>query len=383
VPQAQAHEHGGGPGLDPATVVVHAGRPAAGPGAPLSPPLVLASTYHAGGEPSYGRTGNPTWTDLETALGALEGGHALAFASGLAAVSAVLDEVPPGGTVVAPASAYLGTRAILAERQAAGRLAQVRLVDVTDTPATLAACRDADLLWVESPTNPLLDVADLAAVAGGARALGLLVAVDNTFATPLGQRPLERGADLVVHSVTKFLSGHADLVLGAVVSADAERAARLLERRSLGGAVPGPFEAWLALRGLRTLAVRLERAQASATELAWRLARHPAVDRVRYPGLPHDPNHARAVGQLDGFGALVAFEVVGGADMAEAVCAATRLIVDATSLGGVETTMERRARWPGDEGVPAGLIRLSVGCEHVDDLWRDLDQALRSAWRRG
>ena len=369
-------------GLDPATMAVHAGRPPARPGGPLTAPLVLSSTFHAGGELVYGRDGNPTWTALEAAIGALEGGQALAFASGLAAVSAVLDEVPVGGRVVAPAGAYHGTRAILAERAAAGRLASSRLVNVADTAATLAACQGADLLWIESPTNPLLDVADVPALADGARRLGLPVVVDNTFATPLGMRPLELGADVVVHALTKFLSGHSDLVLGATVTADAERQARLLQRRSHGGAVPGPFEAWLALRGLRTLSVRLERAQANATELAYRLQAHPAVERVRYPGLPQDPGHYRAVGQLRGFGAMVSFEVVGGAAVADATCAATRLITDATSLGGVESTMERRAKWPGDDGVPPGLIRLSVGCEAVDDLWRDLDQALRSAARQ-
>jgi cystathionine gamma-synthase len=363
----------------PATLAVHAGRPPAEPGAPLTPPLVLASTFHAGAEPHYGREGNPVWTQLETAIGALEGGSALAFASGLAAVAAVLEEAGTGGAVVAPAGAYLGTRALIQTLVAAGHLGEVRPVDVADTAATLAACRGARLLWVESPTNPLLDVADLPALVAGAHELGVLVAVDNTFATPLGQRPLAGGADVVVHAVTKFLAGHSDLVMGAAVVSDPARLERLATRRTLGGAIPGPFEAWLALRGLRTLAVRLERATANAAELAARLDAHHGVALVRYPGLPGDPGHERALRQLDGFGAMVAFEVAGGADAADAVCAATTLIADATSLGGVETTMERRGKWPGEELVPPGLIRLSVGCEAVEDLWRDLDQALRAA----
>jgi cystathionine gamma-synthase len=335
---------------------------------------VLTSTYHADGPVSYGRVGNPTWSMLEDALGALEGGSALTFASGLAAASALMEEVPAGACVVAPADAYTGTRGLLAGRAAAGRLT-LRLVDVSDTEATLAACAGAAVLWVESPTNPLLSIADLAALTAGAHAHGTLVVVDNTFATPMLQRPLDHGADVVVHSVTKFLSGHSDLVLGAAVTRDQRLLARLADRRTYGGAVPGPMEAWLALRGLRTLAVRLERGQANAGELARRLAAHPAVTRVRYPGLPDHPGHALASAQMRGFGAVLSFELR-GADEADAVCRATRLIPDATSLGGVETTMERRTRWPGEDATPPGLIRVSVGCEDVEDLWRDLDQAL-------
>jgi cystathionine gamma-synthase len=360
--------------LDPATVAVQAGREPPRPGAPLGPPVVLTSTYHAGGEVGYARDGNPTWTAFETVLGALEGGEAVTFASGMAAVTAVLDQVPPGGAVVAPSGAYRGTRNLLAELAAAGRLV-VREVEVTDTAATLAACDRAALLWVESPTNPLLGVADLPALIDGGHAAGVPVAVDNTFATPLGQRPLAMGADVVVHSATKYLSGHADLLLGAAV-AGPDMAAALRHRRSLTGAVPGPFETWLALRGLRTLPLRLERAWATAGELARRLATHPAVAAVRYPGLSGDPGHERAAATMRGFGGMISFEVAGGADAAEAVCAGTRLIADATSLGGVETIMERRARWSNEPGTPPGLIRLSVGTEHVEDLWRDLDQAL-------
>lgn len=350
-----------GPQLHPATVAVVAGRGDRGPGDPLNVPVTFASVYRAGGEVGYGREGNPTWSAFEQAVGALEGGHALAFSSGLAATSAVLGELPAGATVVAPSDAYLGLRALLADAEARGLL-RVRLVDVADTGAVLAAVRGADLLWIESPTNPLLAVADLPALCAGARDAGAVAVVDNTFATPLRQRPLEAGADLVVHSATKLLSGHSDVLLGVVVCTDAERHQALARRRTLLGGVPGPMEAYLALRGLRTLDVRLDRAEASAAELSARLGASPAVSRVRYPG----------------FGAMLAVELGGGRAAADAVCAGVRLIVPATSLGGVETTLERRNRWPGEEHVPPSLLRISVGCEHVEDLWDDLDQALKA-----
>lgn len=361
--------------LDPSTVAIAAARSGSA-GEPLNPALVLASVYRAGGRLDYARDdGNPTWEALEEAVGTLEGGTAVAFASGLAAVAAVLEELPVGAGVVAPADAYTGLRALLADLAGRGRL-RVDLVDVADTDATLTACDGADLLWIETPTNPLLALADLEGLCAGAHERGARVAVDNTFATPLLQRPLAIGADVVVHSATKLIGGHSDLLLGVAVSADDGGASALAGRRALHGAVPGPLEAWLALRGLRTLPVRLERAAATAGVLALRLGAHPAVGQVRYPGLPHHPGHERARVQMRGFGTMLAFEVAAGADAADAVCEATQLVVHATSLGGVETTMERRGRHPGEAHLPPGLIRLSVGCEHVDDLWADLAQAL-------
>jgi cystathionine gamma-synthase len=339
--------------------------------------VTLASTYRAGGGPGYGRYGNPTWSALEEALGGLEGGTAVAFASGMAAVGAILDELPAGATMVAPADAYNTSRLLLADAEARGRL-RVRLVDVTDAEATLAACKGADLLWVESPTNPLLGIADLDRLCAGAHARGAAVAVDNTMATPLLQTPLRHGADLAVHSVTKLIAGHADLVLGAAVAREPERAEALVARRSLTGAIPGPMESFLALRGLRTLPARLERAQASAAEIAARLVGHRAATDVRYPGLPEHPGHPLAARQMGGFGTMVAFEAAAGPEAAEAVCARVRVIVHATSFGGVESLIERRARWPGEEATPPALLRLSVGCEHVDDLWADLAQALEA-----
>ncbi|REF35235.1 trans-sulfuration enzyme family protein [Thermasporomyces composti] len=362
---------------------VTAGRPRRDPDAPLNAPLVLASTYVAGGTMEYGRYGNPTWEAFEEALGALENGRALAFSSGVAAIATVLDLVPVGGVVVAPRHAYLGTLGQLADLEASGRIAEARLVDVADTDAVRCAVTGADLLLVESPTNPALEIADLPAVCAAGRAEGAVVVVDNTFATPLLQRPIDVGADIVAHSVTKFLAGHGDVVMGALVTAPTPRGdelyGRLEERRKRFGAIPGPFEAWLALRGMRTLHVRLERACANAAELADRLSRHRAVERVRYPGLPTDPGHARARDQMDGFGAIISIEVRGGLAAADRVTRMTRLWVNATSLGGVESTLERRRRWPGESPtIPDNLVRLSVGIEDVDDLWADLDAALNA-----
>ncbi|MHA7124824.1 trans-sulfuration enzyme family protein [Janibacter indicus] len=353
--------------LSPRTRVVALGRPERVPGAPLNPPVTFTSTYIQDGPVNYARVDNPTWTPFEEAVGELEGGDALLYSSGMAAVQAALSLVPVGGTVVAPAAAYNGVVVTLTEAQRDGRLA-VRWVDVTDSAATIAALPGADLLWLESPSNPLLEVADIAGLTAAAHAAGALVVVDNTFATPLLQRPLEDGVDVVVHSATKYLSGHSDVILGLTVTpgTDAGRKlhARLTRHRTLGGSIAGPMEAWLALRGLRTLSLRLERACANAADLAERLATHPRISRVRYPG----------------WGAIVSVEVAGDGDdaaAAEALAAGTRIWSPSTSLGGVESQLERRRRQPGEpEAVPVGLVRLSVGVEDVDDLWADLQQAL-------
>jgi cystathionine gamma-synthase len=349
-----------GSSVSPATVAVTAGRPEHLPDSPLNPPLVLASTYVAGGETEYGRYGNPTWQAFEDVLGRLEGGRALAFSSGLAAVNTILDLVAIGETVVAPKHCYLGTLAQLADMEQRDRLG-VRLVDVTDTDGVVQACDNAAVLWLESPTNPAMEVADLEAICKGAHDAGASVVVDNTFATPILQRPLDLGADVVVHSVTKYLAGHSDVVLGALVTRDDATYQAFDQRRRGYGAIPGPFEAWLALRGMRTLALRVERAQQNARDLAERLRPHPVVEEVRYPG----------------FGGMLSVVVRGGADAADALTRATSLWVNATSLGGVESTMERRRRWAGEpDTIPEGLVRLSVGIEDVDDLWRDLSAAL-------
>jgi cystathionine gamma-synthase len=371
--------------LSPATRTVVAGRDHAGPDSPVTTPVVLTSTYTASdgatapGDRGYGRWDNPTWAALETAVGDLEGGRGVAFASGMASIAAVLSLVPPGGVLVVPRAPYNGTGGLSAELAAIGRL-QVREVPVSDTGAVVAALAGADVALLESPTNPMLEVADLPAIADAAQAAGVLLAVDNTFATPLLQRPLAVGAGLVVHSATKYLGGHSDVLMGVAVTADEELEGRLRRHRTLHGAIPGPWEAWLVLRGLRTLHLRVERAGANAAELARRLAGHPAVERVRHPSLPGDPGHERAAAQLAGFGAIVGVEVRGGAAAAERVCTAARLWVHATSLGGVESTLERRRRHAAESpAVPENLLRLSVGIEDVEDLWHDLDQALRAS----
>lgn len=362
------------------TAVVAAGR-TNGPGQPLNVPLVLASTFRAapaapGTTPdrAYSRDdGTPTWEALEEVIGELEGGRAVAFASGMAAAASVFDLLPAGARVVAPTDCYSGVKALLADGQEQGRWS-AELVDVTDTDAVLAAAAGADLLWLESPTNPLLEIADLPALCRAGLDGRPLIAVDNTFATSLLQQPLSLGADVVVHSATKFIGGHADLLLGVAV-ADEPLAVRLRRRRQVAGATPGTLEAYLAVRGVRTMAVRVEQGQRSAGALARRLAAHPAVHRVRYPGLPDDPGHARAAAQMTGFGAVLSFELADAA-AADAVCDAVEVINSATSLGGVESTIERRAKLSGQQHVPPGLLRLSVGCEHLDDLWDDLAAAL-------
>ncbi|MFA7498671.1 MAG: aminotransferase class I/II-fold pyridoxal phosphate-dependent enzyme [Leucobacter sp.] len=372
---------------DPSTAVVSLGRPARKVGAALNPAIAMSSTFvgvttpEGGEDRGYARFSNETWEPLESAIGVLEGSHlpALAYASGMAAVSAALSLVPVGGTVLVPTTSYNGTIGLARSLASHGAIT-LREIDPGDTESTIAQMTDADLVWLESPTNPLLEVIDLPLLIGAARERGLMTVVDNTFSTPLRQRPLAFGADIVVHSATKFIAGHSDVLLGLVVVADAKLRARLLAQRTLHGAVPGPFEAWLALRGLRTLALRLDRAEASAGVLAERLQTAPGVERVRYPGLRSDPGYTLATAQLTGYGALVSVEIAGGAARAERFVEGLELITPATSLGGVETLAERRRRQTAEPlEVPESLVRLSIGIEHVEDLWADLEQALERA----
>jgi cystathionine gamma-synthase len=240
-------------------------------------------------------------------------------------------------------------------------------------------CGVADLIWLESPSNPLLTIADLDKICATPRKHGSILGVDNTFATPLNQRPLAFGADVAVQSVTKFIGGHSDLLCGVVTVRDAKLLAALRQSRELTGATPGTLEAFLAVRGARTLALRLERAQHNAMILAERLASHPDVTLTRYPGLPSHPTHDAARRQLKGFGTIISFDVRGDVSAADAVCRSLELIQHATSLGSVESTIERRASVPGQEHLPPTLLRLSVGIENVEDLWSDLDRALRTS----
>ena len=374
------HEPGA---LRRATVAVGAGRPARHAGAPLNAGISLSATFHAGTEGNYLRQGgSEIHRAFEAALGALEGGRALGFSSGMAAIAAVIESLPSGSVVVAPTQCYSGTSLLLDEQVRLGR-AQVRRVDIADTAAVLAALAEhpaPDLLWVESPTNPTFGVADLPVLVEAAAEVGALVGVDSTWNSPMVLRPLEYGADIVMHSATKYLAGHSDVLMGALVVADDAVFDRMKVRRDLAGGMPGALECYLALRGLRTLAVRMDRAQANALDLAVRLDRHPAVQRVLFPGLPADPGHERASRLHDGYGAMISF-LVGSAEEAEEVCDRVAVISHATSLGGVESLIERRGRYAVDlaNGTPDSLLRLSVGIEDVEDLWSDLEQALDGA----
>jgi cystathionine gamma-lyase len=360
------------------TRVVHAGLAPPRQGAPLLPGPTFASYYHLEGDPEgvdyvYGRYGNPTWTAYEGALGELEGGAAVAFASGMAAAGAVLlPLLRPGDVLVAPADGYPAVRT-LATGQLAECGVEVRLVPVA-APPTDDVLEGAKLVWLETPSNPGLETVDVAAVAERGHAAGALVAVDNTLATPLGQLPLALGADYSVASDSKHLSGHGDLILGHVAVGDAGRAEALTAWRTQTGAVPGPFEAWLAHRSLATLELRLERQCATALALAERLLFRDDVADVRYPGLPRDPGHDVARRQMRRFGTVVCF-TLDGRERAERFLAACRLVAQATSFGGVRSSAERRARWGGDD-VPEGFVRFSVGCESPEDLLADVERGL-------
>lgn len=360
----------------PRTEIVSAGRPTVIPDGAINPPIVLSSTFHAPNQVGYGRYGNETWSALEEAISTLEGGQTLAFASGMAAISAVFHTVKIGSVIVASKNGYTGTNTLLKEKQSSGACV-VRWVDISDSDEVISALHGADLFWLESPTNPALEVADMPLLIAEAKKLHVTVAVDNTFATALNQRPLEMGADISMNSVTKFLSGHSDVLMGSLSVGNEAHFAALENQRKLGGAIPGPFEAWLALRGLRTLDVRLQRAQINAREIAQRLEQDPRIAKVRYPGLASHPHHERAKSFMKGFGAVISFEIHGTPEQADRVCSSSRLIAHATSLGGVETLWERRHRWSAESPTIAqNLIRLSVGIEDAEDLWADIEQAL-------
>jgi cystathionine gamma-synthase len=363
--------------LRPETVAIRAGRPAVVAGGPLNFPITPASALIGGG---YTRSmdGHAPWAMLEHAIGALEGGEAVAFASGMAAAQSIIHLFGAQPTIVAPEVAYMHIRSNLLALEETGR-ATVRLVDITDTQATIAACEGASVLWLESPTNPLLGVADLPRLCAHAREREILCVVDNTVATPLLQRPLALGASVVMHSATKAIGGHSDLLLGVAITGEEALLAGLREARALHGATPGALEVYLCLRGLRTLPLRMERSQRNALELARRLEAHPQVREVRYLGLESHPQHERAASTMDGPGFMLTFCVHGGAERADALLDALALLTPATSLGAVETTLERRAHYPAERDiVPEDLLRVSVGCEHVEDLWADLAQALEA-----
>jgi cystathionine gamma-synthase len=372
------------------TLAIHAGQDPDPSTGSVVVPIHQTSTYKQDGVGGlrggyeYSRSANPTRTALEQCLAALEGGaHGLAFASGLAAEDTLLRTVlAPGDHVVLPDDAYGGSFRLVArvlERwgvaHTAVHLADLEAVRAAVTPAT-------KVLWCETPTNPLLGVADIAALAAIAHEAGALLVVDNTFASPYLQQPLAFGADVVVHSTTKYLGGHSDVVGGALVLTDAGLAERLRFHQNAMGAVPGPFDCWLVLRGAKTLGVRMDRHCANAQRVAEMLDAHPAVEAVYYPGLPTHPGHELAAKQMRGFGGMVSFTLVDGESAALRVCERTRVFVLGESLGGVESLIEHPARMThasvtgSDLEVPANLVRLSVGIESVEDLLADLAAAL-------
>jgi cystathionine gamma-synthase len=359
--------------------VVAAGRPAKQPDGALNPPIALNSTFHEGGPVGYGRYGNETWSALEEAISVLEGGKTLLFSSGMAAISAVFSLLPEGAVIVAANNGYQGTTTLLKKLNESEKL-KVRFVNLANTDECIAAIPGAQMLYLESPLNPLLEVVDLPKIIAAGKAAGCGIAVDNTLATPLLQNPLALGADISIHSVTKYLSGHSDLILGSLTTNDQALYGRLEQSRRYGGAIAGPFEAWIALRGLRTFAIRMQRSQENAMELANRLSKDSRISKVRYPGLATDSYHGLAKSFMKGFGAMISFDVKASVEQVDLMCNSSRLITNATSLGGVESIWERRRRWATEsETVPENLIRFSVGIENVDDLWADIQQALNTA----
>ncbi|MET9530137.1 cystathionine gamma-lyase [Streptomyces sp. NPDC006649] len=368
------------------TRAVRAGLPTPVKYEPTLPGPVFAAHYHLPGEPTgpytYGRDTNPTWTHLEAAISELESpdepAETVTFASGMAAVSAVLlSQARAGDTVVLPDDGYQALPLVREQLDAYG--IGVRTAP-TGGDAQLNALAGARLLWIETPSNPGLDVCDVRRLAAAAHAGGTLVAVDNTLATPLGQRPLDLGADFSVASGTKGLTGHGDLLLGYVTCRDTELAARVRKWRKVVGAVPGPMEAWLAHRSLATIQLRADRQSANALALAEALSGRAEIEGLRHPGLPSDPSHTTAAGQMRRFGCVVSF-VLPGRDHAERFLDALELVDDATSFGSVRSTAERRGRWGGD-AVPEGFIRFSAGVEDTRDLVADVLRALDEAARQ-
>jgi cystathionine gamma-synthase len=359
------------------TLAVNLGRPAHAPGMAVNVPIGVSTTFVAGdSDHGYIRDGSAGTEAFEQTLGALEHGHTVSFSSGIATVNAMIDTLPPGAVVVSPNHAYPGTVHRLREFAAAGRI-QLREVLISDTQAVAAAAEGADLLWLETPTNPLMEVADIKAAVAVAKANNAQVVVDNTFMSPSRQRPIDLGADVSMHSATKSIAGHSDALIGTLSTRNPELAVELKKRRMLHGTQPGSLETFLALRGLRTLHIRMDRAEYNAGIIAERLASNSAIEKVYYVGLPDDVGHDLHFSQATGAGTVVCFVPRGNVETAEMICSSTKLWTHATSLGGVESTLERRHRWSAESpDTPQTLIRLSVGIENVEDLWSDLEQAI-------
>ena len=372
--------------MRPDTIAVHVGNQADPATGAVAPPIHLATTFRHGPDGEriagyeYQREGNPTNDRLREALAALEGGEdALTFASGMAAMATLLESLPNGARVLFPDDCYSGLRMLFREFLPE-RGIEADVVDMSDLDSVRAACaKPTALLWVETPSNPRMKISDIAALTDIGHAAGARVVVDNTFATPLLQRPLALGADVAMHSTTKYFGGHSDVLCGALVFAKRDDFARKAAHRlHVTGAVLAPFNAWLTLRGCRSLGARMAMHCANARKVAGFLAAHPAVDRVNWPGLPSHPGHGIALRQMRDFGGMMSIEVRGGREAALAMAGKLRVFTNATSLGGCESLVEHRASVEGPQPVsPQNLLRISVGLEDPDDLVADLEQALR------
>lgn len=383
------------------TFVVSAGRPEHEHDAPVNTPITLSSTYRGAGTVTsdnrvYSRFSNPNWDDFEEVVAGLEGADlpALVFPSGMAAIDSVMNLVPVGSTILIPKHVYMAS-ATLANDIAQRGICDVVRIDLLDTESVIEAMEiaaanrgtNADninyaapkvLLWLESPTNPMLEVADLPVILEAARRLGIVSAVDNTFATPVVQKPLAMGADIVVHSATKYLAGHSDVVMGVTVTSNPELREAMYHHRTVGGSISGPVETWLALRGVRTLALRVEKSMSNAAYLADKFTQVPGIREVRYPGLANDPGHERAAAQMTGgFGGVLCIVLDATAEETETFVNTLKIWTPATSLGGIESLVERRRRHPSEpESIPVSLLRMSVGIENPEDLYQDVVAAL-------
>jgi len=342
------------------TNAISGGRPDRYPDSPLNTPISLNSTYTAGGQWGYARYGNDSCKSLEETISLLEGGKTLAFSSGMSAISSLFSNIPVGSIVVASNQGYAGVNATMEKMHNEGKII-ARFVDITNTGEVLANLEGAYMLWLESPTNPRLEVADLNRLIRSCNKTGVIVGVDNTFATPMNQKPLDLGADMSMNSITKYLAGHSDVLMGSISFNNNSLYDAVEFSRKINGTIPQPFEAWLALRGIRTFPLRFKKAESNAKELFKLISNHSKILKVYYPG----------------FGAMISFEVNASPEETEEICNRSKLIANATSLGSVESLWERRRRWPLESHlVSESLIRLSVGCEDVQDIWNDIIDSL-------
>lgn len=344
------------------TKAISIGRPNKKNDGPINTPVSLNSTFHANGEIGYARYGNDTCKDFEEVVASLENGKTLAFSSGMSAFQAIINSMPLGSIIVASDQGYAGVNATLNKMHIEGKIF-FRPVDISNTAEVLNNLDSATMLWIETPTNPMLKVANLESLIVKAKRNNIIVGVDNTFATPLNQKPLDIGADISLNSATKYLAGHSDVLAGTVSTNNLDLYTKIEFSRKISGTILQPFEAFLAIRGIRTFPLRFERAQESAKFIYDKLKNHEYIKKVYYPG----------------FGAMISFEIFGDADKAEKICNSSRIIANATSLGSVESLWERRRRWELESKlVPENLIRLSVGCECKFDLWSDIKYSLDS-----